>query len=161
MPVKTPQTQFRVVSRNSPFSTIPIFSYSFALTLTILDRQPLHSLLNSQIISSVTDDGYKLHWVGEFRCILKLTRDAYQQPFSPSRRKPISLLSISDVRYRGILAGLDPANSTIQLRNGERPIFFRIARVVLTQMLFDLFTDSILYGDGVSKVCIGNAGFFC
>ena len=106
------------------------------------------------------DDGYKLHWVGEFRCILKLTRDAYQQPFSPSRRKPISLLSISDVRYRGILAGLDPANSTIQLRNGERPIFFRIARIVLTQMLFDLFTDSILYGDGVSKVCIGNAGYF-
>ncbi|THH11982.1 hypothetical protein EW145_g273 [Phellinidium pouzarii] len=32
-------------------------------------------------------------------------------------RKAISLLSHSDVRYRGILAGLDPSNSTIQLRN--------------------------------------------
>ncbi|EJD02280.1 uncharacterized protein FOMMEDRAFT_168778 [Fomitiporia mediterranea MF3/22] len=31
--------------------------------------------------------------------------------------KAISLLSHSDVRYRGILAGLDPSNSTIQLRN--------------------------------------------
>lgn len=31
--------------------------------------------------------------------------------------KSISLLSHSDVRYRGILAGLDPSNSTIQLRN--------------------------------------------
>lgn len=33
-------------------------------------------------------------------------------------RKPISLISHSDVRYRGILAGIDPANSTIQLSNG-------------------------------------------
>jgi len=32
--------------------------------------------------------------------------------------KPISLISHSDVRYRGILAGIDPANSTIQLSNG-------------------------------------------
>ena len=39
---------------------------------------------------------------------------------SPTYRKAISLLSHSDVRYRGILAGLDPLNSTIQLRNGER-----------------------------------------
>lgn len=31
--------------------------------------------------------------------------------------KPISLISHSDVRYRGILAGIDPANSTIQLSN--------------------------------------------
>ncbi|KAF9066047.1 hypothetical protein BDP27DRAFT_1054990 [Rhodocollybia butyracea] len=30
-------------------------------------------------------------------------------------RKPISLISHSDVRYRGILAGIDPAASTIQL----------------------------------------------
>ena len=35
------------------------------------------------------------------------------------RRKPISLISHSDVRYRGILAGIDPAASTIQLSNGE------------------------------------------
>lgn len=33
-------------------------------------------------------------------------------------RKAISLLSHSDVRYRGILAGLDPSSATIQLRNG-------------------------------------------
>lgn len=33
-------------------------------------------------------------------------------------RKPISLISHSDVRYRGILAGIDPAASTIQLSNG-------------------------------------------
>ncbi|KAG6895503.1 hypothetical protein C0993_009505, partial [Termitomyces sp. T159_Od127] len=32
--------------------------------------------------------------------------------------KPISLVSHSDVRYRGILAGIDPAASTIQLSNG-------------------------------------------
>lgn len=31
--------------------------------------------------------------------------------------KPISLISQSDVRYRGILAGIDPAASTIQLSN--------------------------------------------
>ncbi|KAH9930770.1 Scd6-like Sm domain-containing protein [Fomitopsis serialis] len=31
--------------------------------------------------------------------------------------KPISLISHSDVRYRGILAGIDPAASTIQLSN--------------------------------------------
>ncbi|KAJ7229206.1 Scd6-like Sm domain-containing protein [Mycena pura] len=33
--------------------------------------------------------------------------------------KPISLISHSDVRYRGILAGIDPAASTIQLSNGS------------------------------------------
>ncbi|KXN91470.1 hypothetical protein AN958_00732 [Leucoagaricus sp. SymC.cos] len=32
-------------------------------------------------------------------------------------RKPISLISHSDVRYRGILAGIDPVASTIQLSN--------------------------------------------
>lgn len=37
-------------------------------------------------------------------------------------RKPISLISHSDVRYRGILAGIDPAASTIQLSNGMDPI---------------------------------------
>lgn len=36
----------------------------------------------------------------------------------PLHRKPISLISHSDVRYRGILAGIDPAASTIQLSNG-------------------------------------------
>jgi hypothetical protein len=36
-------------------------------------------------------------------------------------RKPISLISHSDVRYRGILAGIDPAASTIQLSNGMEP----------------------------------------
>ena len=35
-------------------------------------------------------------------------------------RKPISLISQSDVRYRGILAGIDPVQSTIQLSNGTR-----------------------------------------
>jgi len=34
-------------------------------------------------------------------------------------RKPISLISHSDVRYRGTLAGIDPQASTIQLENGE------------------------------------------
>ena len=34
-------------------------------------------------------------------------------------RKPISLISHSDVRYRGILAGIDPNASTIQLSNGK------------------------------------------
>lgn len=36
----------------------------------------------------------------------------------PQRRKTISLISHSDVRYRGVLAGIDPAASTIQLSNG-------------------------------------------
>ena len=36
-------------------------------------------------------------------------------------RKPISLISHSDVRYRGILAGIDPNASTIQLSNGMPP----------------------------------------
>jgi hypothetical protein len=40
-------------------------------------------------------------------------------------RKPISLISHSDVRYRGILAGIDPAASTIQLSNGTKPIVVR------------------------------------
>ena len=40
------------------------------------------------------------------------------QPDSLRCRKPISLISHSDVRYRGILAGIDPAASTIQLSNG-------------------------------------------
>ena len=38
-------------------------------------------------------------------------------------RKPISLISHSDVRYRGILAGIDPAASTIQLSNGMNRIY--------------------------------------
>ena len=37
---------------------------------------------------------------------------------SSDDRKSISLVSHSDVRYRGILAGIDPAASTIQLSNG-------------------------------------------
>ena len=37
-------------------------------------------------------------------------------------RKSISLISHSDVRYRGILAGIDPVASTIQLSNGITPI---------------------------------------
>jgi hypothetical protein len=43
-------------------------------------------------------------------------------PLQPYR-KPISLISHSDVRYRGILAGIDPAASTIQLSNGTKPIY--------------------------------------
>ncbi|KAG6840828.1 hypothetical protein C0991_004051 [Blastosporella zonata] len=38
--------------------------------------------------------------------------------------KPISLISHSDVRYRGILAGIDPAASTIQLSNDLLPNSF-------------------------------------
>lgn len=45
------------------------------------------------------------------------------------RRKPISLISHSDVRYRGILAGIDPAASTIQLSNGASGHVWRFARV--------------------------------
>lgn len=36
-----------------------------------------------------------------------------------NRRKPISLISHSDIRYRGTLAGIDPHASTIQLENGS------------------------------------------
>ncbi|KAJ7149070.1 Lsm14 N-terminal [Mycena crocata] len=45
--------------------------------------------------------------------------------------KPISLISHSDVRYRGILAGIDPAASTIQLSNGwlQALLFFHSARI--------------------------------
>ena len=50
-------------------------------------------------------------------CMERLTQPFFD-PF-PSRRKPISLISHSDVRYRGILAGIDPHASTIQLSNGE------------------------------------------
>jgi hypothetical protein len=51
--------------------------------------------------------------------------DIYAPPPSPYR-KPISLISHSDVRYRGILAGIDPAASTIQLSNGTKPIDVRL-----------------------------------
>jgi hypothetical protein len=48
----------------------------------------------------------------------------HDRPATPSPyRKPISLISHSDVRYRGILAGIDPAASTIQLSNGMNPIY--------------------------------------
>ncbi|KAH9996124.1 hypothetical protein BJV74DRAFT_911023 [Russula compacta] len=44
--------------------------------------------------------------------------------------KPISLISHSDVRYRGILAGIDPAASTIQLSNEPyQYIIFRASEV--------------------------------
>jgi len=41
-----------------------------------------------------------------------------------SDRKSISLISHSDVRYRGTLAGIDPGASTIQLSNGAQFPFF-------------------------------------
>jgi hypothetical protein len=48
----------------------------------------------------------------------------HDRPATPSPcRKPISLISHSDVRYRGILAGIDPAASTIQLSNGTNSIY--------------------------------------
>ena len=51
-------------------------------------------------------------------------------------RKPISLISHSDVRYRGILAGIDPQASTIQLSNGEkRFLFFKIEKVSISFVL--------------------------
>jgi hypothetical protein len=59
-------------------------------------------------------------------------------------RKPISLISHSDVRYRGILAGIDPAASTIQLSNG--PPFLYLSLFACSP------TRSILYGHRVSSV---------
>lgn len=63
------------------------------------------------------DHGSKLHRV---RPLLLLT-PLRAHLFYP--RKPISLISHSDVRYRGILAGIDPAASTIQLSNGTSSLF--------------------------------------
>ncbi|KAF9021394.1 hypothetical protein BDZ89DRAFT_243785 [Hymenopellis radicata] len=37
--------------------------------------------------------------------------------------KPISLSSHSDVRYRGILAGIDPAASTVQVHPPRTPAY--------------------------------------
>ena len=62
------------------------------------------------------------------------------------RRKPISLISHSDVRYRGILAGIDPVASTIQLSNGTCSNVH-----VLVAMLTGTL-NSVLYGNGVAKV---------
>ena len=61
-------------------------------------------------------------------------------------RKPISLISHSDVRYRGILAGIDPVASTIQLSNGT------CSNVHLLVAMLTGTLNSVLYGNGVAKV---------
>lgn len=55
--------------------------------------------------------GSQLYWVRRKRLGLRAVAHLHC-------RKPISLISHSDVRYRGILAGIDPVASTIQLSNG-------------------------------------------
>ena len=57
-------------------------------------------------------------------------------------RKPISLISQSDVRYRGILAGIDPVASTIQLSNGESSSPSTSRRALLTVFEFTLWGRS-------------------
>ena len=64
-------------------------------------------------------------------------------------RKPISLISHSDVRYRGILAGIDPAASTIQLSNGRR-----VPSLCYRRLPDSDTTSSILYGYRVAKVSL-------
>ena len=72
-------------------------------------------------------------------CMKKLT----------SYRKPISLVSHSDVRYRGILAGIDPHASTIQLSNGDLP-----SSSLLLMNLTSFFPpSSVFYGNRDQTVC--------
>ena len=66
-------------------------------------------------------------------------------------RKPISLISQSDVRYRGILAGIDPAASTIQLSNGAS---YRMDGCAGS----DRARVSVLNGDGVAAVSVCTSG---
>ena len=60
-------------------------------------------------------DGSEFYWVSLRALCLSDVRTYLVFQYS----KPISLISHSDVRYRGILAGIDPAASTIQLSNGK------------------------------------------
>ena len=68
-------------------------------------------------------------------------------------RKPISLISHSDVRYRGILAGIDPHASTIQLSNGEFPTslhgfkWCRSPASVVLNLCFFFSASSVFYGN--------------
>ena len=59
-------------------------------------------------------------------------------------RKPISLISQSDVRYRGILAGIDPVASTIQLSNGECRLttVVSVYFVLIFYLVFSMGTES-------------------
>jgi hypothetical protein len=66
---------------------------------------------------------------------------------SSDDRKPISLISHSDVRYRGILAGIDPAASTIQLSNGMEYGTPSIHRTIL---IFG--SPSVFYGNRNASV---------
>jgi hypothetical protein len=89
----------------------------------------------SQII---TKNGFKFHWVSSkstFHWILIIF----------GHRKPISLISHSDVRYRGILAGIDPAASTIQLSNGECGDLFLYMQCSGVLIVYSMGTESRRY----------------
>ena len=79
-----------------------------------------------------------LSFIGSALCSTLSTGSCWR-----SDRKSISLISHSDVRYRGTLAGIDPGASTIQLSNGAHFSFFRQCRPDL---------DSVFYGHGVTSV---------
>lgn len=66
-------------------------------------------------------------------------------------RKPISLISQSDVRYRGTLAGIDPAASTIQLSNGAS---CRVQECAIS----DGARVSVLNGDRIAAVSVWPSG---
>lgn len=82
-------------------------SWKFAKTR---QHASLYSLLSFSDLLSFRH-GSQLYWVRCERFYHGATADR-------EHRKPISLISHSDVRYRGILAGIDPVASTIQLSNG-------------------------------------------
>jgi hypothetical protein len=126
--------------------------------------------------SRPTSYGSDFHWVSVFSKNLpafagKIPHNAIgsamhmerlTQPFFHpliSRRKPISLISHSDVRYRGILAGIDPTASTIQLSNGQfvrpYPGFNWRSLVRLTRPEADtcFLLSSVLYGNRDTTVC--------
>ena len=70
------------------------------------------------------------------------------------QRKPISLISHSDVRYRGILAGIDPAASTIQLSNGKTITYIEHCPIEAHHI------RSVFYGNRIAAVSF-IALFYC
>ena len=115
----------RSLKSTTTHQTTPVLDSSIRLKRPQILENPIHSP------SQPTSYGADFHWVSvssllcceNSRKTLKLAThmdiDAIHLNQLVFDRKPISLISHSDVRYRGILAGIDPHASTIQLSNGE------------------------------------------
>ncbi len=101
-------------------------SWKFVENMTTCQhtRRQRHSHLSDLLSFS---HGSQFYWVRKINGSIAV--HVAQQPC----RKPISLISHSDVRYRGILAGIDPVASTIQLSNGM--LAWNIPIFILTELL--------------------------